>query len=509
MAQQPGESEAPQSTDAEAPQSGEPAAQQRRNLVIVRAGDSSQHAVWLSGPGDRNWDLIVGYAGDDPEPFQSPDITLVEAKGPKWPALHQVIDELSDTIAGYDYIWLPDDHIEADLASINAMFDIIAEYHLSLAQPAFSTDSHADHDITRVVAGNVLRYTNFVDTVAPCFSHSLLRSCLAEFADTTTGLGLSSMWPTIPAQDQIAIVDAVTVRSVQAHPAPDPQAIDGEDDRVTELERFLTANELELVVPKVARAIAADPDNPLVAAPEPEPDHRLAPLDPREPLDPSRCVILVPVADSIEPDCARGLFELEQLGYPVWRVYGASGIDQVRSQMASDALAAGFDELFWIDADISFPVDAVEQLRRLNLPISCAIYSKKGQRELVVHLSPGTQHMTFGVGGGLAEIKYGATGFLLTKREVYENIQEHEGLPTCNKQFGRPVVPYFLPMAVPVGENFWYLGEDFAFCERAHRCGYRVMADTRIRLGHIGRQTYEWEDAGSARERFSSFTFNF
>jgi hypothetical protein len=163
----------------------------------------------------------------------------------------------------------------------------------------------------------------------------------------------------------------------------------------------------------------------------------------------------------------------------------------------------------WIDADMTFPADAVDQLRRLDLPISCGIYSKKGQRELVVHLSPGTERLTFGVGGGLAEIKYGATGFLLTKREVYEKIQEHEGLPTCNVQFGRPVVPYFLPMAVPFGENYWYLGEDFAFCERARRCGYKVIADTRIRLGHIGRQTYEWEDAGSTRERYSSFTFNF
>ncbi len=501
MAQQPNEPEAPEPNEPEAPQASE--SEDRRNLVIVRAGDSSQHAMWLSGPGDRNWDLIVGYGGEDPERFRSPDVTLVEAKGPKWPALHRMIDELSDTIAGYDYIWLPDDHIDADLASINTMFDLIAEHHLSLAQPAFSTDSDADHDITRVVAGNLLRYTNFVDTVAPCFSRGLLRSCVTEFADATNGLGLDSLWATIPAHDQIAVIDAVTVRSVRAHPAPNPQAT--EDDRVTELERFLTDNEIELVVPKVVRTVAADPDNPLSAAPE---THRVS-LDSRRRMDPSRCVILVPVADSIEPDCARALFELEQLGYPVWRVYGASGIDQVRSQMASDALAAGFEELFWIDADMSFPVDAVEQLRQLDLPISCAIYSKKGQRELVVHLSPGTQQMTFGIGGGLSEIKYGATGFLLTKREVYEKIQEHEGLPTCNIQFGRPVVPYFLPMAVPVGENFWYLGEDFAFCERARRCGYQVMADTRIRLGHIGRQTYEWEDAGSSRERFSSFTFNF
>src|SRR2546423_553078 len=46
----------------------------RRNLVIVRAGDTSLHENWLAGPVDRNWDLIVSYYGDDPERFRAPDV---------------------------------------------------------------------------------------------------------------------------------------------------------------------------------------------------------------------------------------------------------------------------------------------------------------------------------------------------------------------------------------------------------------------------------------------------
>jgi hypothetical protein len=228
----------------------------------------------------------------------------------------------------------------------------------------------------------------------------------------------------------------------------------------------------------------------------------------RSVLDPAKCVVLVPVADKIEPACARGLFELERQGYAVWRLYGASAIDQARSQMASDALNAGFEELMWIDTDIDFPFDAVNRLRALDLPVVCGVYAKKGRRELVVHFEPGTEHLVFGKDGGLLEIKYAATGFLLTKRSVYEKIQAQEQLPVCNRQFGNPTVPYFLPMIVEDGENHWYLGEDFAFSERCRRSGFPVVADTRIRLGHIGREAYSWEEAGSDVQRYETYTYH-
>src|SRR5579884_851761 len=59
----------------------------------------------------------------------------------------------------------------------------------------------------------------------------------------------------------------------------------------------------------------------------------------------SHCVVLVPVGGPIDPDCEDGLRELERRGYAVWRVRGYSAIDAARNQMASDALAQGFDEL--------------------------------------------------------------------------------------------------------------------------------------------------------------------
>jgi hypothetical protein len=220
------------------------------------------------------------------------------------------------------------------------------------------------------------------------------------------------------------------------------------------------------------------------------------------------CVILVPVATTIEPECERSLAQLEARGYVVRRVFGNAAIDQARSQMASDALADGFDEIMWIDADIGFDPDAIETLRAHGLPVVCGIYAKKGQRALSCNILPTTTKVTFGVNGGLLEIAHAATGFLLTRRSVYEDIARQCELPRCNEHFGRPVIPYFLPMVIPHEGGHWYLGEDFAFSERARRSGYRVMADTTIRLSHIGRFGYCIEDAGADRPRYAQYDFH-
>jgi hypothetical protein len=97
----------------------------------------------------------------------------------------------------------------------------------------------------------------------------------------------------------------------------------------------------------------------------------------------SQCVILVPANSGIEPACDHALRQLERLGYPVWRVPGFSQIDTARSQIATDAVARGFEELMWIDSDTEFSPAAVERLRSHNLPIVSGLYRKKGMRAIV------------------------------------------------------------------------------------------------------------------------------
>jgi hypothetical protein len=110
------------------------------------------------------------------------------------------------------------------------------------------------------------------------------------------------------------------------------------------------------------------------------PKRRWARRSSGSPMDPRRCVILVPFGSTIIPPCERALEELERRGYDVRRVGGYAAIDQGRNQMATDALIDGYEETMWIDSDIDFHPDSVNRLRSHGLPIVSGIYAQKGKR---------------------------------------------------------------------------------------------------------------------------------
>jgi hypothetical protein len=183
-------------------------------------------------------------------------------------------------------------------------------------------------------------------------------------------------------------------------------------------------------------------------------------------------------------------------------------VDAARYQMATDALAQGFQELMWIDADVVFDPNDVERLRSHNLPFTCGLYPKKGPRQFACEFLAGTPSVRFGKLGGLAEIRYCGFGFTHVRRAVFDTVRTHAKLPFCNLRFNSPLVAFFEPMTSPDPWGQWSLSEDYAFCERARRAGFSVKADTTIRLWHVGSYRYGWEDAGSTKERYADYLFH-
>lgn len=228
------------------------------------------------------------------------------------------------------------------------------------------------------------------------------------------------------------------------------------------------------------------------------------------PMDPQRCCILVPCNTHIMPETEQILRELEELGYPVHRQFGVSAIDQARSKMATDAVLDGYEETLWVDSDMVFDVAAVELIRSHAEPIVAGVYAKKGNKAFASTFFEGTGKVVFGQDGGLIKIQHAATGFLHVRREAYVAIQQELNLPICNEMFaGRPIIPFFQPMLIEHGESHWYLGEDYSFSERARQAGLKILADTRIRLWHVGNYRYGWEEAARDVERFDTFHINF
>jgi hypothetical protein len=186
----------------------------RKYLVIVRAGNGSLHPTWLASENPRNWDLVVSYYGDDPDIFRGPEVTRIDGKGPKWPALHSLLQERPDLITNYEYIWLPDDDLAADRQTINLLFETCATFHLEAAQPSLAWESYSTHLVTLHHENSVIRFTNFVEVMAPCLSSAMLARALPFFADNLSGWGIDFIWATLADHPAcgIAVLDSVTVR---------------------------------------------------------------------------------------------------------------------------------------------------------------------------------------------------------------------------------------------------------------------------------------------------------
>ena len=264
---------------------------------------------------------------------------------------------------------------------------------------------------------------------------------------------------------------------------------------------------LERELGGAAAEFGYDPPGPSTEPPRQLVTETAGPVIKPAPPERSRCVVLVPVGSHVARPCEESLRELEHRGYPVRRVHGFAAIDQGRNRMATDALRDGFAETLWVDADVAFHPDAVERLRGHGEPVVCGIYPKKGRRELACHVLPGTEKLRFGRGGGLTEIQYAGAGFLLVRRRVYLDVQARLPVPVANEDSGEPMIPFFQPLIRPRGDGHWYLAEDYAFCHRVREAGHRVLADTTIRLWHVGEYRYGWEDAGIDRERYAGFDF--
>jgi hypothetical protein len=196
-----------------------------RNLVIVRAGDSSLHEEWLAEPGERNWDLVVSYFGDDPLRYRGENIIRLDSKGPKWSSLYQLICQRQAEIMQYDYIWLPDDDLSAAKPVINRMFAICAGLQMELAQPALTPDSHIALPITLVNTAFAVRYTNFVEIMAPVFSRAFLQRCLGSFLENVSGWGLDYLWSSWASPYKAGIIDACCVRHTRPVGGPNYQFV--------------------------------------------------------------------------------------------------------------------------------------------------------------------------------------------------------------------------------------------------------------------------------------------
>ncbi|NAZ81460.1 hypothetical protein GTR02_06480 [Kineococcus sp. R8] len=189
-----------------------PTAPRKPYLVVARVGDGSLHPTWTQG--ERTFDLVVDYYGDTPGRWDGTAEHVVENKGSKWVGLHTLLTREPGLLDGYEAVWFPDDDLATDAATISEMFALHTHLGLGLSQPSLTTDSYFTHLMTLTHPGFSVRWTTFVEVMAPLFSRAALDACLPTFAESRSGYGLDLVWQGIlPGLGlESAVMDCLAVR---------------------------------------------------------------------------------------------------------------------------------------------------------------------------------------------------------------------------------------------------------------------------------------------------------
>ena len=145
-----------------------------------------------------------------------------------------------------------------------------------------------------------------------------------------------------------------------------------------------------------------------------------------------------------------------------------------RDRIAYKAIDEGFTHVLWLDADMVFNDDLLDDLMfcekdfvsgiahgRRPPHYSCVFYSLEPPLRFEEY-----PNNTFEIAGS-------GFGCVLMSVECLKAVRDRFG--TC-----------FCPERI--------LGEDLAFCQRLHECGFKMYAEPTVRLGHIGHITIYPED---------------
>jgi hypothetical protein len=181
-----------------------------RSLVLARVGNRSLHPAWVQQGLRRDWDLHLLPYQEIPVQVGL-DLSVSDVvPGPKWTGIREHLNRW-DGWREYDYIWLPDDDLLTDQASISAMFDLVRRVGLKLFAPALHEASYFTHFSAMRNHSFFGRWTGFVEILAPGFSVDALAELLPtlDLGETGWGWGLDSVWPLLLGYRNVGVLDSL------------------------------------------------------------------------------------------------------------------------------------------------------------------------------------------------------------------------------------------------------------------------------------------------------------
>lgn len=193
-----------------------------------------------------------------------------------------------------------------------------------------------------------------------------------------------------------------------------------------------------------------------------------------------KTLVAIPCMDMMHTDFVRSLLGLRVTGEVQYTFAQASLVYDGRNTLANAAIDGGFDQVLWLDSDMLFTPELLEQLQadldEAHACVSALYFSRKAPVKPVIYKScfldtsgetPMPRADCFFDYPENAVFPVAACGFgaVLMRTELLQKVRDRFGLPFS------PALGF---------------GEDMSFCMRCTELGEPILCDSRIKPGHVG-----------------------
>lgn len=200
-----------------------------------------------------------------------------------------------------------------------------------------------------------------------------------------------------------------------------------------------------------------------------------------------RLLICIPTLDYVYSDFMKCLTKLvcrlkdDGIDFDVEIISGTL-VYIAREKLAHKAVNEGYTHTLWLDSDMIFTEDLLDDLMFSNKDFITGVYHARRPPHgscifKDIRLDYIQKYEDSEYPHSVFEIAGCGFGCVLVNTEIFKKVYDRFG-------------DAFLPLPG--------LGEDIAFCDRVQKCGFKMFCEPSVRLGHVGHITIYPED----RERY-------
>ena len=190
-----------------------------------------------------------------------------------------------------------------------------------------------------------------------------------------------------------------------------------------------------------------------------------------------KILVAVPTGETIEPEVFKAIYDLKPAGHELaFDFVRGYDVAESRNQLVEKALDGWFDYILFVDSDTIIPDNTLELMfEEPTCDVCLGVCPRKNTREgKTAIIKFGSQVFSDGsyfyndLPEGKVEVKGGGFACALVKCDLL-------------RQMSKPWFRY------AIYEDGSILSEDFFFCDKAKWEHALIMADFRVRCGHLAR----------------------